>query len=112
MEQEPPPTKFGFYNDPGKKGYTVATSFAQLIEQKIPDFKGKTQKKLVQEINVKDMVFAIGPAGTGKTYTAVAMAVRALKAKEVKRIVLTRPAVEALNHLTTLNCQLNSQTKN
>ena len=53
------------------------------------------QKKIVQEINLKDMVFAIGPAGTGKTYTAVAMAVRALKAKEVKRIVLTRPAVEA-----------------
>jgi phosphate starvation-inducible PhoH-like protein len=53
------------------------------------------QKKLVQEINLKDMVFAIGPAGTGKTYTAVAMAVRALKAKEVKSIVLTRPAVEA-----------------
>jgi phosphate starvation-inducible PhoH-like protein len=57
------------------------------------------QKKLVQEINIKDMVFAIGPAGTGKTYTAVAMAVRALKAKEVKRIVLTRPAVEAGENL-------------
>ena len=57
------------------------------------------QKKLVQEINSKDMVFAIGPAGTGKTYTAVAMAVRALKAKEVKRIVLTRPAVEAGENL-------------
>lgn len=57
------------------------------------------QNKLVQEINVKDMVFAIGPAGTGKTYTAVAMAVRALKAKEVKRIVLTRPAVEAGENL-------------
>ena len=57
------------------------------------------QKKLVQEINLKDMVFAIGPAGTGKTYTAVAMAVRALKAKEVKRIVLTRPAVEAGENL-------------
>ena len=57
------------------------------------------QKKLVQEINVKDMVFAIGPAGTGKTYTAVAMAVRALKAKEFKRIVLTRPAVEAGENL-------------
>ena len=41
-----------------------------------------------------DMLFAIGPAGTGKTYTAVAMAVRALKNKEVKRIILTRPAVE------------------
>ena len=57
------------------------------------------QKKLVQEINLKDMVFAIGPAGTGKTYTAVAMAVRALKAKDVKRIVLTRPAVEAGENL-------------
>lgn len=57
------------------------------------------QKKIVQEINLKDMVFAIGPAGTGKTYTAVAMAVKALKAKEVKRIVLTRPAVEAGENL-------------
>ena len=57
------------------------------------------QKKLVQEINLKDMVFAIGPAGTGKTYTAVAMVVKALKAKEVKRIVLTRPAVEAGENL-------------
>lgn len=53
------------------------------------------QKKLVQAVNESDMVFAVGPAGTGKTYTAVALAVRALKAKEVKRIVLTRPAVEA-----------------
>lgn len=57
------------------------------------------QKKLVQEVTDKDMVFAVGPAGTGKTYTAVALAVRALKAKEVKRIVLTRPAVEAGENL-------------
>jgi phosphate starvation-inducible PhoH-like protein len=57
------------------------------------------QKKLVQAIKAHDMVFAVGPAGTGKTYTAVAMAVRALKAKEVKRIVLTRPAVEAGENL-------------
>jgi len=57
------------------------------------------QKKLVQAIKTNDMVFAVGPAGTGKTYTAVAMAVRALKAKEVKRIVLTRPAVEAGENL-------------
>jgi phosphate starvation-inducible PhoH-like protein len=57
------------------------------------------QKKLVQEVTEKDMVFAVGPAGTGKTYTAVALAVRALKAKEVKRIVLTRPAVEAGENL-------------
>jgi len=57
------------------------------------------QKKLVQAVNKHDMVFAVGPAGTGKTYTAVALAVRALKAKEVKRIVLTRPAVEAGENL-------------
>lgn len=57
------------------------------------------QKKLVQAVNSNDLVFAVGPAGTGKTYTAVALAVRALKAKEVKRIVLTRPAVEAGENL-------------
>ncbi|MEM6719573.1 MAG: PhoH family protein [Bacteroidota bacterium] len=53
------------------------------------------QRKLVELMNKNDMVFAIGPAGTGKTYTGVALAVRALKNKEVKRIILTRPAVEA-----------------
>ncbi|MFC4686720.1 MAG: phosphate starvation-inducible protein PhoH [Chryseobacterium sp. 36-9] len=59
--------------------------------------KAKTTnlKKLVQVSEKKDMVFAIGPAGTGKTYTSVALAVRALRDKEVKRIILTRPAVEA-----------------
>jgi phosphate starvation-inducible PhoH-like protein len=53
------------------------------------------QKNLVEASISKDLVFAIGPAGTGKTYTAIALAVRALKYREVKRIVLTRPAVEA-----------------
>jgi phosphate starvation-inducible PhoH-like protein len=53
------------------------------------------QKKLVQMADKNDVVFAIGPAGTGKTYTAVALAVRALKNKAVKKIILTRPAVEA-----------------
>lgn len=53
------------------------------------------QKKLAQSIDKNDIVFAIGPAGTGKTYTAVALAVRALKNKAVKKIILTRPAVEA-----------------
>ncbi|HQU55948.1 MAG TPA: PhoH family protein [Chitinophagaceae bacterium] len=53
------------------------------------------QKKLVRESEKNDIVFAIGPAGTGKTYTAVALAVRALKNKQVKKIILTRPAVEA-----------------
>ena len=53
------------------------------------------QKKLVTDYATHDMLFAIGPAGSGKTYTAIALAVRALKNKEVKRIVLCRPAVEA-----------------
>lgn len=53
------------------------------------------QKKMLQLYNSCDMIFAIGPAGSGKTYTAIAMAVRALKNREVKRIILTRPAVEA-----------------
>ncbi|MGN0032280.1 MAG: PhoH family protein [Candidatus Limimorpha sp.] len=57
------------------------------------------QKKMVDSIAKKDMVFAVGPAGTGKTYTAVALAVRALKNKEVRRIILTRPAVEAGENL-------------
>ncbi len=57
------------------------------------------QKKLVDLVHKNDMVFAVGPAGTGKTYTAVALAVQALKAKQVKRIILTRPAVEAGENL-------------
>ncbi len=55
----------------------------------------QNQKKLVEAADKCDIVFAIGPAGTGKTYTAVALAVRALKNKTVKKIILTRPAVEA-----------------
>ena len=57
------------------------------------------QRKMVSSIEKNDLLFAIGPAGTGKTYTAVALAVRALKNKQVKRIVLTRPAVEAGENL-------------
>ncbi len=57
------------------------------------------QRKMVDSINNNDIIFAIGPAGTGKTYTAVALAVRALKNKEIKRIILTRPAVEAGENL-------------
>lgn len=53
------------------------------------------QKKMVESSAKNDLLFAIGPAGTGKTYTAVALAVRALKNKQVKRIILTRPAIEA-----------------
>jgi len=57
------------------------------------------QRKLVESMRKNDMVFAIGPAGTGKTYTGVALAVQALKNKEVRRIILTRPAVEAGENL-------------
>ncbi|WP_298368679.1 PhoH family protein [uncultured Lutibacter sp.] len=57
------------------------------------------QRKMVELMNKNDMMFAIGPAGTGKTYTAVALAVKALKEKEVRRIVLTRPAVESGENL-------------
>ncbi|MFY7963896.1 MAG: PhoH family protein [Chitinophagaceae bacterium] len=57
------------------------------------------QKKMVAAADKNDIVFAIGPAGTGKTYTAVALAVRALKNKVVKKIILTRPAVEAGENL-------------
>ncbi len=57
--------------------------------------KTKNQKKLIRASESNDIVFAVGPAGTGKTYTAVALAVKALKNKLVKKIILTRPAVEA-----------------
>jgi len=57
------------------------------------------QKKIVSQMSKNDLVFAIGPAGTGKTYTGVALAVKALKEKQVKRIILTRPAVEAGENL-------------
>lgn len=65
-----------------------------LIKARTPN-----QQKLVEAVKKNDMVFAIGPAGTGKTYTAVALAVRALKNKAVRRIILTRPAVEAGENL-------------
>ena len=57
------------------------------------------QRKIIKESQQNDMLFAVGPAGTGKTYTAVAIAVRALKNKEVRRIILSRPAVEAGENL-------------
>ena len=57
--------------------------------------RNKTQQELVKAYFDHDLIFAIGPAGTGKTYIAIALAVRALKNREIKRIILTRPAVEA-----------------
>ena len=61
--------------------------------------KTTNQKKLVEAIAKNDLVFALGPSGTGKTYVSVAMAVKALKNKEVKKIIITRPAVEAGENL-------------
>ena len=66
---------------------------------KIIKAKTLNQAKLVTAMSKNDMVFAVGPAGTGKTYTGVALAVKALKNKQVKRIILTRPAVEAGENL-------------
>lgn len=65
-----------------------------LIKARTPN-----QQLMVKACDTNDLIFAIGPAGTGKTYTAVALAVRALKNKEIKRIILTRPAVEAGENL-------------
>lgn len=64
-------------------------------EGRIVRAKTKNQRRLVDEYYKNDLIFALGPAGTGKTYTAIALAVRALKNREVKKLILTRPAVEA-----------------
>tara|TARA_B110000879_G_scaffold169345_1_gene219282 strand:- start:4568 stop:5509 length:942 start_codon:yes stop_codon:yes gene_type:complete len=66
---------------------------------KIIKARTANQRKMINDIKKNDMLFAIGPAGTGKTYTAVAIAVKSLKNKEVKRIIFTRPAVEAGENL-------------
>ena len=60
-------------------------------EGKLIKARTVNQRKMVSEISKNDMMFAVGPAGTGKTYTAVALAVKALKLKQIKRIILTRP---------------------
>ncbi len=73
-----------------KEDVLVYGRHGKLIKAQTPN-----QKKMVESMAENDMIFAIGPAGTGKTYTAVALAIRALKNREVKRIILTRPAVEA-----------------
>ena len=87
----------------GAQDYEVTDGKDQVILHglggKIIKAKTLNQQKLVQLSQQNDMVFAIGPAGTGKTYTSVALAVRALKQKQVKRIILTRPAVEAGENL-------------
>ncbi|MGB0879859.1 MAG: PhoH family protein [Polaribacter sp.] len=69
------------------------------INGKLIKAQTENQRKMVNLMQKNDMLFAVGPAGTGKTYTAVALAVKALKEKEVKRIILTRPAVESGENL-------------
>jgi len=86
-----------------KDDYTTSKASGDVIVHGVNGriIKAQTanQRKLVESVYKNDMVFAIGPAGTGKTYTGVALAVRALKNKEVRRIILTRPAVEAGENL-------------
>lgn len=83
------------YNTSAKSGEVLVHG----VGGKLIKAQTTNQRKLVESMRKNDMVFAIGPAGTGKTYTGVALAVQALKSKEVKRIILTRPAVEAGENL-------------
>ncbi|WP_452228260.1 MULTISPECIES: PhoH family protein [unclassified Lacinutrix] len=83
------------YATSAKSGETILHG----VNGKIIKAQTANQRKMVELMRTNDMVFAIGPAGTGKTYTGVALAVKALKNKEVKRIILTRPAVEAGENL-------------
>ena len=83
--------------------YTTSAKSGEVIVHgvggKLIKAQTANQRKFVELVRKNDMVFAIGPAGTGKTYVGVALAVQALKSKEVKRIILTRPAVEAGENL-------------
>ena len=104
--------RYGKVTNENVKGYLSGISASPSKNQEEDDdvivygnkglvVKAKTanQKRLVEEAAKFDLVFAVGPAGTGKTYTAVAIAVRALKNKEVRKIIITRPAVEAGENL-------------
>jgi len=84
------PSDISLITDPENRGFLLHGRNGMAIKARTPN-----QLRMVESFKENDMLFAIGPAGTGKTYTAVALAVRALKNKEVKRIILTRPAVEA-----------------
>ena len=85
--------------DKNKLNEELGVNIIHGVRGNIIKAKTPNQIKLVNLISDNDMVFAVGPAGTGKTYTGIAMAVRALKEKSVKRIILTRPAVEAGENL-------------
>ena len=88
-----------FAEDPDSGSESRNESISDIIlhahEGRIIRARTENQKRLLQAYPKNDMMFVLGPAGTGKTYTAIALAVRALKNREVKRIILTRPAVEA-----------------
>lgn len=88
-----------FENEEGQQGPSADQPENDIIlygqDGKAIRARTKNQMKMLQLYRTCDMIFAVGPAGSGKTYTAIAMAVRALKNREVKRIILTRPAVEA-----------------
>ncbi len=103
--------QFGRVTEENVRGY-IAQEKQEFVPDDLPDgillygtkghpIKMKTvnQQRLVQSVKDNDLVFALGPAGTGKTYISVAMAVRALKNKHVKKIIITRPAVEAGENL-------------
>lgn len=103
--------QFGRVTPENVRGY-IAQERTEFVPDDAPDgvllygprgnpIKVKTvnQQKLVQRVRESDLVFALGPAGTGKTYISVALAVRALKNKQVKKIIITRPAVEAGENL-------------
>lgn len=80
----------GIVGEPDINDVIVYGNSGLIVKARTPN-----QQKLVDRYNKNDLLFAVGPAGSGKTYTAIALAVRALKNKEVKKIILTRPAVEA-----------------
>ncbi len=86
-------------SEDGKSSEKAGETLVHGVAGRLIKAQTVNQRKLVDAAKKNDMVFAIGPAGTGKTYTGVALAVKALKEKQVKRIILTRPAVEAGENL-------------
>jgi len=86
-----PPATAGCEGEMPESTYTIVYG----NEGRVVKARTRNQKKMVDEYYKNDLIFALGPAGTGKTYTAIALAVRALKNKEVRKLILTRPAVEA-----------------
>ena len=82
-------------NEPGQLEKAVSETISVFSKRGVVRPKTPGQERYVSAIKSHDLVFGIGPAGTGKTYLAMAMAVSALKSGEVSRIILTRPAVEA-----------------